>query len=240
MKHQINSFPKVENSDQTHPSPALHSSWLKMLHDHFKTPEMIALKHFLVEEQRVAQVFPPNRLIFNALNSTPLHTVRVVILGQDPYHGPGQAHGLSFSVPHGIYPPPSLQNIFRELMDDIGVPQPSSGDLSEWAKRGVLLLNTALTVRARKANSHRGKGWEGFTDAVMQVVSREQSAVVFILWGRNAQEKRPLIDSRKHLIIESPHPSPYSADRGFFGSRPFSRANQFLQSRGGVIDWRLP
>lgn len=200
---------------------------------------MRALKQFLVEEQRVAQVYPPNRLMFNALNSTPLDAVRVVILGQDPYHGPGQAHGLSFSVPRGVRPPPSLQNIFQELVNDLGIPAPTSGELTEWARRGVLLLNTALTVRARSANSHRGKGWEGFTDEVIRVVSRERSAVVFILWGRNAREKRALIDTSRHLIIESPHPSPYSANSGFFGSRPFSRANAFLSERGAPIDWRL-
>lgn len=201
---------------------------------------MRSLKQFLVEEQRVHQVFPPNRFMFNALNTTPLDQVRVVILGQDPYHGPGQAHGLSFSVPRGTPPPPSLQNIFRELMSDLGVPAPTSGDLSEWAQRGVLLLNTALTVRARQANSHRGRGWEVFTDEVIRVVSRERQSVVFILWGRNAREKRSLIDTRRHLIIESSHPSPYSANYGFFGSQPFSRANQFLQARGeSGIDWRL-
>ena len=219
--------------------PLLHPSWLTHLRAHFQTPAMRALKQFLVEEQRVAQVYPPNRLMFNALNSTPLDAVRVVILGQDPYHGPGQAHGLSFSVPRGVRPPPSLQNIFQELVNDLGIPAPTSGELTEWARRGVLLLNTALTVRARSANSHRGKGWEGFTDEVIRVVSRERSAVVFILWGRNAREKRALIDTSRHLIIESPHPSPYSANSGFFGSRPFSRANAFLSERGAPIDWRL-
>ena len=220
--------------------PLLHPSWLKHLESHFHTTEMQQLRAFLVEEQRTTQVFPPNRLIFNALNSTPLDMVKVVILGQDPYHGPGQAHGLSFSVPNGIYPPPSLQNIFQELVNDVGVPSPQTGDLSAWATQGVLLLNTALTVRARQANSHRGKGWEGFTDQVIRVVNQERDNVVFILWGRNAKEKATLVDQHKHLILQSSHPSPYSANYGFFGSRPFSRANQFLQSRNqGMINWRL-
>lgn len=220
--------------------PLLHPSWLIHLESHFQTEEMKALKSFLMEEQKQSQVFPPNRLIFNALNSTPLDQVKVVILGQDPYHGPGQAHGLSFSVPSGVYPPPSLHNIFQELVNDVGIPAPHTGDLSSWAAQGVLLLNTALTVRARQANSHRGKGWESFTDQVIRLVSQERDNAVFILWGRNAREKKTLIDQLKHLIIESSHPSPYSAKYGFFGSRPFSRTNQFLRStKQAMINWRL-
>ena len=220
--------------------PLLHPSWLVHLERYFQTEEMKQLKSFLVDEQKQSQVFPPNKLIFNALNSTPLDRVKVVILGQDPYHGPGQAHGLSFSVPPGVYPPPSLQNIFQELVNDVGVPSPQTGDLSSWAAQGVLLLNTALTVRARQANSHRGRGWEGFTDQVIRVVNQEQESVVFILWGKNAKEKKTLVDQQKHLVIESSHPSPYSANYGFFGSRPFSRTNQFLRSRNqAMIKWRL-
>ena len=220
--------------------PQLHPSWLVHLEAYFQTEEMQQLKTFLVQEQQNYSVYPPNRLIFNALNSTPLSEVKVVILGQDPYHGPGQAHGLSFSVPHGVYPPPSLLNIFKELQNDVGIPQPRSGDLSSWTKQGVLLLNTSLTVRARKANSHRGKGWEGFTTEVIKLVNEFQAHVVFILWGRNAREKKTLIDQNKHLIIESSHPSPYSADYGFFGSRPFSRANQFLREHGlAPISWAI-
>ena len=218
----------------------LHPSWLTCLAHVFESSELLALKQFLQKEQVTYTTYPPNRLIFNALNSTPLDTVKVVILGQDPYHGPHQAHGLSFSVNRGIPIPPSLQNIFRELANDLGIPPPRHGDLSSWATQGVLMLNSVLTVRARSANSHRGQGWEVFTDEVIKLVNQQQSSVVFILWGRNAQEKRRLIDESKHLIIASSHPSPYSADRGFFGSRPFSKANEFLHARGlAPIDWRL-
>ena len=218
----------------------LHPSWLRHLEGLFNTPDLVALRQFLLREQADYTTYPPNRLIFNALNTTPLETVKVVILGQDPYHGPHQAHGLSFSVNRGVPPPPSLQNIFRELTSDLGAPPPLHGDLTSWAHQGVLLLNSVLTVRARNANSHRGKGWESFTDEVIRVVNRERQSAVFILWGRNAQEKRRLIDERKHLIIASPHPSPYSADRGFFDSRPFSRANEFLCARGvSPIHWIL-
>ena len=219
----------------------LHPSWLRYLEQVFSAPELVALKQFLQQEQANYTTYPPNKLIFNALNTTPLDGVKVVILGQDPYHGPQQANGLSFSVTRGVPPPPSLQNIFRELTQDLGGAPPRHGDLTSWAHQGVLLLNTVLTVRARSANSHRGQGWEAFTDAVIDTVNREQSAVAFILWGRNAREKRNLIDERKHLVITSAHPSPYSANRGFFGSRPFSRANDFLSSRNLTpVDWRLP
>ncbi len=236
-EHRGSSMTRDMNAPRT---PRLHPSWLAHLEHYFHDESMKTLKAFLVEEQRQAQVFPPNRLIFNAFNTTPLSQVKVVILGQDPYHGPGQAHGLSFSVPSGVYPPPSLLNIFQELVNDVGVPMPTSGDLSDWARRGVLLLNTALTVRARAANSHRGQGWESFTDEVIRVVNKERERVVFMLWGRNARQKKNLIDTQRHFIIESPHPSPYSANSGFFGSRPFSRANQFLRTHGhSPIDWRL-
>ena len=223
------------------PRPQLHSSWLQHLENYFQSHNMKVLKQFLLEEQSQFQVYPPNRLIFNALNSTALEQVKVVILGQDPYHGFGQAHGLSFSVPRGTKVPPSLLNIFQELQHDLGINVPQHGDLSAWTQQGVLLLNTALTVRARQANSHRGKGWEGFTDEVIKLVSHHQKSVVFILWGRNAKEKKNLIDSSKHLVLESAHPSPYSAQYGFFGSRPFSKSNHFLQNRGlTLVDWSLP
>ena len=219
----------------------LHPSWLAYLEQVFGSPELQALKRFLQQEQTNYTTYPPNNLIFNALNTTPLNAVKVVILGQDPYHGPHQANGLSFSVTRGVPPPPSLQNIFRELTQDLGGAPSRHGDLTSWAHQGVLLLNTVLTVRARSANSHRGQGWETFTDAVINIVNREQPAVAFILWGRNAREKRSLIDERKHLVITSAHPSPYSADRGFFGSRPFSKANDFLRSRDLTpVDWMLP
>lgn len=227
---------------QVHQSsrPQLHPSWLKHLESYFQSDAMRSLKQFLLLEQSQYQVYPPNRLIFNALTTTPLEQVKVVILGQDPYHGFGQAHGLSFSVPKGIKIPPSLLNIFQELHHDLGIIMPQHGDLSEWTQQGVLLLNTALTVRAKQANSHRGKGWEGFTDEVIQLVSRSQQRVVFILWGRNAREKKNLINQSKHLILESAHPSPYSAQYGFFGSRPFSKTNQFLQQNGlPPINWSI-
>lgn len=231
----------MKNNSTTVSRPQVHESWLSHLESYFQSNNMKALKQFLVTEQSQHQVYPPNRLIFNALNSTPLEQVKVLILGQDPYHGFGQAHGLSFSVPRGVKVPPSLINIFQELNHDLGLPSPQHGDLSAWTQQGVLLLNTALTVRARQANSHRGKGWEGFTDEVIKLVSQHQEYVVFILWGKNAREKKALVDSSKHLILESAHPSPYSAQYGFFGSRPFSRCNQFLQSRGlSPIDWSLP
>ena len=218
----------------------LHPSWLTHLESVFQTPEMINLRAFLVQEQKQHTVYPPNRDLFNALNLTPLDQVKVVILGQDPYHGANQAHGLSFSVRHGITPPPSLKNIFNELQSDLGISPPSHGDLTQWAQQGVLLLNTVLTVRARKAGSHRNQGWEVFTDAVIQTLNAQQEGVVFILWGRQAQAKQTLIEAQKHLVITSPHPSPYSADRGFFGSRPFSQCNQYLSSQGKEpVDWSL-
>ena len=218
----------------------LHPSWLNQLESIFQTPKMSQLRSFLVQEQKQYTVYPPNRDLFNALNLTPLDQVKVVILGQDPYHGPNQAHGLSFSVRQGIKPPPSLQNIFNELQSDLGLSPPLHGELTRWAQQGVLLLNTVLTVRARKAGSHRNQGWEFFTDAVIQTVNAQQKGVVFILWGRQAQAKQTLIDSKKHLVITSPHPSPYSADRGFFGSRPFSQCNHYRASQEKTpIDWSI-
>lgn len=186
-------------------------------------------------------VYPEPNDIYNALHYTSYENVKVVILGQDPYHGPGQAHGLSFSVQPGVNPPPSLKNIFIELQNDIGADIPNHGSLVSWAKQGVLLLNTVLTVRRGQANSHKGKGWEQLTDSIIDVLNKRDKPVVFILWGRHAQMKKERIDTSKHFIIQSPHPSPFSARNGFFGSRPFSRANQYLEQIGDEpIDWSLP
>ncbi len=202
---------------------------------------MHKLREFLQAEKRKYAVYPPGKLIFNALNSTPLDRVKVVILGQDPYHGPGQAHGLCFSVPPGVPAPPSLRNIFQELRDDLGVAIPHHGHLQHWADQGVLLLNSVLTVRRGQAGSHQSRGWETFTDRVIEAVNQHCEHVVFLLWGGYAQKKGRHVNSRRHCILASPHPSPLSAHRGFFGSRPFSRANSYLQQHGHApIDWRLP
>lgn len=192
------------------------------------------------EEYRTHQIFPPADDIFNAFALTPLHEVKVVILGQDPYHGEGQAHGLCFSVKPDVEIPPSLVNIYKELQDDCGCEIPNNGYLTKWAKQGVLLLNTVLTVRAHQANSHRGIGWEEFTDAAIRVLNEQDRPMVFILWGRPAQMKKSMLTNPNHLIIESPHPSPLSAYRGFFGSRPFSRTNKYLKEHGlKEIDWQI-
>ncbi len=220
---------------------ALDPSWLADLEPEFKADYMVRLRLFLLEEKhRGARIFPPGNLIFNALNSTPLGSVEVVILGQDPYHGPGQAHGLSFSVPHGIPVPPSLQNIYKELETDLGLAPLAHGDLSGWARQGVLLLNAVLTVEAHKAGSHQGQGWEQFTDKVVSVINEKKDGVVFMLWGSYAQKKGAVIDRKRHLVLTAPHPSPLSAYRGFLGCRHFSQCNEYLQSRGKKpIDWRL-
>ena len=210
----------------------IEESWKEILHEEFEKPYFSQLKDFLIEEKRKYVIYPPGSLIFNAFNQTPFDKVKVVILGQDPYHGPGQAHGLCFSVPDGVQSPPSLQNIFKEINSDTGTPIPQSGNLTRWAKQGVFLLNAILTVRAHSPKSHQGKGWEIFTDAVIRKISTEKSGVVFLLWGRDARNKASLIDRDKHLILEAPHPSPYSADYGFFGCRHFSKANEFLQRKG--------
>lgn len=220
--------------------PELEASWLKVLAEQFEAPYFQLLRDFLVEERRNHVVYPPGHLIFNALNSTPLPAVKAVILGQDPYHGPGQAHGLCFSVPHGIEPPPSLRNIFKELESDIGFRDPHHGNLEKWAREGVLLLNATLTVRKDMAGSHQGKGWEQFTDAVIRVISEYRAGVVFLLWGKYAMAKQALIDVDRHFILTAPHPSPLSASRGFFGCRHFSKTNKFLDDIGyGAIDWQL-
>lgn len=219
----------------------LKNDWAELLNDQFELPYYKELRRFLIQEYRQHTVYPDMYDIFNALHYTPYSEVKVCILGQDPYHGPGQAHGLSFSVKPGVKAPPSLQNIFKELHADLGCAIPDHGCLEHWARQGVLLLNTVLTVRRGQANSHRGKGWELFTDRVIEVLNQRSRPVVFILWGRNAQAKRPMIDTDRHCIIESAHPSPYSAHSGFFGSHPFSRANSFLVANGmEPIDWAIP
>lgn len=220
--------------------PKLPKDWLAVLADEFKKSYFVQLKLFLLEEKKKYLIYPRPHHFFNAFYMTPFDQIKVVILGQDPYHGPNQAHGLAFSVPQGIPFPPSLQNIFKELQDDIGCMPPLSGNLEPWARQGVFLLNTVLSVRANEAHAHKDQGWEQFTDAVIATISSLRTGIVFILWGRPAQSKRTLIDLRKHLVLEAPHPSPLSAYRGFFGSKPFSNANRYIRDQGGVaIDWCL-
>lgn len=219
----------------------LKNDWAPLLEEEFSKPYYLKLRQTLKEEYQQYTVYPDMYDIFNALHLTSYEQAKVVILGQDPYHGPGQAHGLSFSVKPGVQPPPSLQNIYKELQADLNCTIPPHGYLVHWAKQGVMLLNTVLTVRDGNANSHKGLGWETFTDRVIHLLNERPTPLVFILWGRHAQEKAAFIDRRKHCIIQSPHPSPLSAHRGFFGSRPFSRANQFLREQGMTeIDWQLP
>jgi uracil-DNA glycosylase len=221
--------------------PRLEPSWLRVLGPQFDEAYMNDLRGFLATEIREHQVYPPGAEMFAAFDHTPFDRVRVVVLGQDPYHGPGQAHGLCFSVRRGTPPPPSLQNIMKELHDDVGVAIPSHGDLTAWAERGVLLLNTVLSVRAHQPMSHREKGWERFTDEVIERLDRDRLGLVFVLWGSQAGHKAAKIDRNKHLVISSPHPSPLSAHRGFFGSKPFSKINAWLVGRGEPpIDWSLP
>lgn len=222
--------------------PDLDPEWRDALADEFRQPYMEQLRAFLLERKRAgATLYPPGRWIFSALDSTPLTKVRVVILGQDPYHGPGQAHGLCFSVRPGVPNPPSLTNIFKELHDDLGITPPDHGCLQPWAERGVLLLNAVLTVERGRAGSHQGKGWERFTDAVVAAVNTGRSGVVFLLWGAQAQRKGAGIDRQRHRVLTAPHPSPLSAHRGFFGCRHFSQANQYLEEKGqGAMDWTLP
>ena len=219
----------------------LESSWLKVLKDEFEKPYMKNLSIFLNSEKKNNKViYPLGSKIFNALNLTPFKSVKVIILGQDPYHGQNQANGLSFSVEIGNKIPPSLQNIFKELNSDLNILPSQHGDLSNWAKQGVLLLNTILTVEASKPSSHSNKGWEIFTDKILHSLSSLKENLVFILWGKKAQEKISLIDESKHKILKSPHPSPYSANNGFFGSQPFSKTNFFLESKNiDKINWKL-
>ena len=219
----------------------IDKSWKDKLGWLFISPHMAKLSQFLkTEKVSGKRIYPLGGKIFNAFNLTPFGNVKIIILGQDPYHGSGQAHGLSFSVDYGTRPPPSLQNIFKELKSDLNLNHPGHGNLEGWARQGVLLLNSCLTVEEGKAGSHQGKGWEKFTDAVLKSVSNEKEHVIFILWGRKAQEKAKFIDRNKHLIIESVHPSPLSAYNGFFGSKPFSKANEYLKTNQlDIIDWQL-
>lgn len=218
--------------------PDLPKCWNNVLGEKFVQSTLSELTHFLTVEIKEHTLFPPTPEIFNAFALTSFDTLKVVILGQDPYHGPGQAHGLAFSVREGVLPPPSLKNIFKELSDDVGCSYPKSGDLSGWAKQGVLLLNTLLSVRAAEPFSHKNHGWEQFTDEVIRVISGRKEHVVFVLWGASAQKKAVLIDTQKHLILYAPHPSPLSSHRGFFGSKPFSTTNRYLLGEGLTpIDW---
>lgn len=219
---------------------AISNDWLSPLKPEFSKPYYAKLYKKVMEEYRTRLIFPPANDIFNAFELTPLNEVKAVILGQDPYHGDGQAHGLCFSVKPDVEIPPSLVNIYQELHDDLGCYIPNNGYLTKWAKQGVLLLNTVLTVRAHQANSHRGIGWEEFTNAAIRVLNEQDRPIVFILWGRPAQMKKSMLTNPKHFILEAPHPSPLSAYRGFFGSRPFSRTNEFLEQNGLTpIDWQI-
>lgn len=221
--------------------PALPSSWLSVLSDEFNKPYMKKLRDFLQKEVNLGKtIYPPNPLIFNAFNHAAFDDVRVVIIGQDPYHGPDQAMGLSFSVPYGVKTPPSLVNIFKEIQDDLGVLLSGGGDLTPWAEQGVLLLNATLTVEQAKAGSHQKKGWEEFTDATIAALNKQREGLVFVLWGSYAQKKGAMLDRSKHLVLESPHPSPLSAHRGFFGNHQFSKINEYLERRGEApIQWAL-
>ena len=220
----------------------LHESWLCRLQGQFEEDYMRKLREFLLTRKRhKAVIYPPGKQIFDALNSTPLDEVRVVILGQDPYHGPGQAHGLCFSVQPGVRIPPSLANIYREIQSDLGIEPPEHGYLQSWTQQGVLLLNAVLTVERGQAGSHQGKGWEKFTDAVVQLLNEEREGLVFMLWGNYAKKKGAVINRNKHLVLNAPHPSPLSAHQGFLGCRHFSQANDYLKQHGEPpIDWSVP
>lgn len=219
----------------------LHSSWKQRLQQELQSERMRRLKEYLKSEYQQGQtVYPPPQETFAALNMAPFEKVKVVIVGQDPYHGAGQAHGLCFSVREGVPFPPSLRNIFKELSSDLGVAIPSSGSLVKWAEQGVLMLNAVLTVRESQAASHEGLGWEEFTDKIIHLLNEEKENLVFVLWGSYAQKKASFVDRNKHFVIESPHPSPLSAYRGFFGTRPFSRVNSYLKTKGiQEVDWSL-
>ncbi len=210
----------------------IENGWKAKLSPEFEKPYFVDLTHFVKDEYSNGRVYPPAKLIFNAFDLCPFDNVKVVIIGQDPYHGPGQAHGLCFSVPDGIEFPPSLVNIFKEISDDLHAETPSSGNLERWAQQGVLLLNATLTVRAHQAGSHQNKGWEQFTDAAIRALNEEKEHLVFMLWGSYAQRKGEFIDRQRHLVLQSPHPSPLSAYRGFFGNGHFSKANAYLTAHG--------
>ncbi len=217
------------------------NEWDELLKDEFQKEYYLKLRPFLAQEYRTQTIYPDMYDIFNALKYTSYSDVKAVILGQDPYHGPGQAHGLCFSVKKGVQPPPSLQNIFKEIQSDLGIAPPNHGELTAWAQRGVLLLNTALTVRAGQANSHKGVGWELFTDRVIELLNERETPIVFLLWGANARQKTALITNPAHLILTCAHPSPLSAFNGFFGCKHFSKTNEFLAAHGmAEIDWSIP
>jgi uracil-DNA glycosylase len=217
----------------------IEESWKDVLKDEFKEPYFTALVSFIKDEYKNQSIYPPGKLIFNAFNSCPFDKVRVVIIGQDPYHGPGQANGLCFSVNNGVKFPPSLVNIFKEIQNDLGIDYPESGNLERWARQGVLLLNATLTVRAHEAGSHQGKGWEKFTDKVISIISERKNNLVFFLWGAYAQKKGVSIDRDRHCVLESVHPSPLSAHRGFFGNKHFTECNEYLIFSGQEpVDWR--
>lgn len=234
MNAQIQAFRNKENIQ-------MHESWLQHLAEAFRTPKMAQLKEFLRSQKaQEKHIFPPSPQIFAAFNTTPFEKVRVVIIGQDPYHGPGQAHGLSFSVPKGVRPPPSLHNIFKEQRRDLGINNGAHGDLTEWARQGVLLLNCVLTVESRKAASHKNQGWEEFTDAVILTLNQHPKSLVFLCWGAYAQKKARLVDHSRHKVLTSVHPSPLSAHKGFIGCGHFSKANTFLKSQKLTeINWEL-
>ena len=219
-------------------APKIEESWLEALKEDFDSSYFIELKEFLTAEMKQHKIYPPGSQIFSAFNHTPLTAIRVVIIGQDPYHGAGQAHGLCFSVPDGVKIPPSLGNIYKELKNDLNIDIPKTGNLEKWATQGVFLLNATLTVRANEAASHQGKGWEEFTNSVIKTISDLRAGVVFLLWGKFAQEKASIIDTDKHFVLSAPHPSPFSANRGFLGCQHFSKTNSLLSENGlGEIDW---
>lgn len=231
---------KTKSQNMKKIDPAIETSWKEALSEEFQSDYFFGLKDFLILEKKRYRIYPPGSDIFSAFNYTPFGSVKVVILGQDPYHGKGQANGLCFSVNEGIRKPPSLQNIFKEFHSDLGLSVPESGNLEKWAQQGVLLLNATLTVRAAQAGSHQNKGWEQFTDSIIRKLSDEKEHLVFILWGNYARAKKSMIDTKKHFIVESPHPSPFSAHSGFFGSRPFSKTNKYLVQVGKEpINWAL-
>jgi len=220
--------------------PQIDDSWKEVLSDEFQKPYFLKLKEFLMEEKTHYSVYPPGNLIFNAFNQTPFNRVKVVLLGQDPYHGLGQAHGLCFSVPAGISVPPSLVNIYKEIRDDLGLPIPTHGNLESWARQGVLLLNATLTVRANKPLSHHNQGWETFTDSIISTLSEKREGLIFLLWGNNAKLKEQLIDTSRHYVLKAAHPSPYSASSGFLGCKHFSKTNEILRKQSlEPIDWRI-
>ena len=220
--------------------PVIEKSWKFILADQFNSDYFLSLKNFLIKEKKQYKIYPPGSMMFSAFDLTPFDKVKVVIIGQDPYHGIGQAHGLCFSVPKGIKNPPSLNNIFKEIYDDLGIKPSEDGNLENWAKQGVLLLNATLSVRANQAGSHQNKGWETFTNSVISTISEKKTGLVFILWGNYAKAKEILIDTTKHYILKAAHPSPFSAYSGFFGCKHFSKTNEILRDLGlQEIDWRI-